>query len=488
MAKKDKMSKELESRTTAPAPAKKGGLDDFEQMILDQLAEAGLPIDSVFVDVEERRRVFANVGNAIERLSPEQRAGSRYISKMVAAAAAGLFDAALNYLWDETIGELRRRVAGFDLTYFFDIAVKNSDLRKHLKTADDLSRVDDASLLQASREIGLLTDVGYQRLDHIRYMRNHASAAHPNQVQLTGFDLVNWLEICVIQVITTPPDTITADTKKLLTNIRKELLDRDAVDNAAAFFEELPQDRADTLADGFFGLYVAPDRTPTIADNVRMLWPELWPHVSDERRYGYGIRFGRFTASADTDQATASRELIDLVDGAAYLPEATRAVEIDAALDELIAAHIGMNNFYNEPAPARRLAALIGEGGKIPQAIEPKYIRTLVKVFLGNGYGTSFSAVSHYRRLLEATDVGQARVALRAFTDESISNVLDTRSGATRWEELLSILEPKLTSEKDRVLFDAIEAFSSTPGRLRHDASIMKLATPKRGAPRTTRR
>lgn len=474
------MSSKEVTRSKGSKVAARTDLDRFEQMILDQLAAVGLPNEAVFVSVKERGRMLGNVSDAIERLSPEQRAGSRYISKMIAAAAAGLFDAALNYLWDETVGELRRRVAGFDLGYFFDIAVKNSDLRKHLKTAEDLSRIDDASLLQASREIGLLSDVGYQRLDHIRYMRNHASAAHPNQVELTGLDLVNWLETCVIQVITTPPDKITANTKKLLVNIRKDLLEQTSVDSAAAFFDDLPQDRADTLADGLFGLYVAPERTPTIADNVRMLWPELWPHVSEDRRFAYGIRHGRFAASADTDQATASRELLDLVDGAAYLPEATRAVEIDTALDELRSAHVGMNNFYTEVAPARRLSALVGRRGDLPEAVTTKYVRTLVKVFLGNGYGTSFSGEPYYRRLLESFDVRLARVALRAFLDESISSVLGTRLGAAKWDELLEVLEPKLTSANDRNLFDAVRTFPGEPSRLRHDSAIAKMATPKR--------
>jgi hypothetical protein len=31
---------------------------------------------------------------------------------MVLAGAIGLFDAVLNYLWDETVNELRRRVIG----------------------------------------------------------------------------------------------------------------------------------------------------------------------------------------------------------------------------------------------------------------------------------------------------------------------------------------------------------------------------------------
>lgn len=57
----------------------------------------------------------------------------------------------------------------------------------------DLERVQDADLLRACREIGLLSAVGFTQIDLIRYMRNHASAAHPNRVQLTGLQLDNWL-------------------------------------------------------------------------------------------------------------------------------------------------------------------------------------------------------------------------------------------------------------------------------------------------------
>lgn len=132
--------------------------------------------------------MLSNMGAVLSTLQADVLARSHYISRMIAASAVGLFDAALNYLWDELVSELRRRVVGFDLGYFYDTAAGGSDLRKNLKTEDDLTRIDDASMLRAAHEIGMLTDVGYQRLDHIRYMRNHASAGHPNQVTLTGLD------------------------------------------------------------------------------------------------------------------------------------------------------------------------------------------------------------------------------------------------------------------------------------------------------------
>jgi len=231
-------------------------LDSFEAGVKGLLAEAGLPGDGLFVDVEERRALLNSLPNVLHHLNSDILSRSYYVSKMIAASTVGLFDAALNYLWDELVSELRRRVAGFDLKYFFDIAAGgNNDLRKTLKSEDDLSKIDDASLLRAGLTIGLLTDVGFQRLDHIRYMRNHASAAHPNQIPLTGLDLANWLQICITEVINTPPDTVTANTGRLLSNVKDAVLDSAAVSAAAAFFDQLPSDRADTLANGLFGLY-----------------------------------------------------------------------------------------------------------------------------------------------------------------------------------------------------------------------------------------
>jgi hypothetical protein len=46
-------------------------------------------------------------------------------------------------------------------------------------------------------------------------MRSHASAAHPDQVDLTGLQLANWLETCIRRVITLPQDPITANTGRL---------------------------------------------------------------------------------------------------------------------------------------------------------------------------------------------------------------------------------------------------------------------------------
>jgi hypothetical protein len=433
----------------------------------------------VVVELYERKVLIATLESAIRSLTDEQRGQALYISKMMMAGAVGQFDAALNYLWDQTVSELRRRVADYDLDYFYDIAVPG-DMRKHFSDVDELPRLQDTQLLKACLEIGLLSGVGYQQLDLIRYMRNYASAAHPNQVQLSGLQLASWLETCIREVITLPPDWIATHTGRLLANIRSHAMDEGEVATTASFFEDLPGDRADTVALGLFGQYTDSKRTAVVADNVRRLWPELWLYVGDDTRHEFGVRYGRFAAEADSDKATAARELIDLVDGTGYLPESIRVAEIDTAVDALRVAHNGLNNFYNEPAPARALAALAGGGGRIPDGVVPKYVRVVVKAFLGNGYGVSSAAVPYYEQMIAGFDPRQAARALRAFTDPEVYSVLRSKVGVRQWASLLTLLGPKLTLRADRALFEAVRTFSGPPEMLHADTNIRRLAGTRR--------
>jgi hypothetical protein len=461
------------TRTTATVAAYEG-LRDFETFILDVIDSAGLPTDGILVSIREREKLLKNVGDALDNLEDQQRARASYIAKMIIAGSVGLFDAALNYLWDETISELRARVASFDLAYFFDLAEPSPARRKELSTADDLRKIDDAKLMEAANRIGLISDVGYHQLDHIRYMRNYASAAHPNQVDLTGLQLAEWLETCIREVITLPRDTTVAEIGTLLRNVKSTRLSTQELRNAAGFFDRMPPERSDNLAAGLFGLYTAPDTEPHARDNIRALWSDLWPYVSEDARNELGTKLGRFTASAEQDRARRARELLDLVDGAAYLPEPVRQAEIDQALDELLDVHNGWDNFYHEPRIARQLQELVGKYGNVPTALARKYVHHLVFVFLTNGDGVAWNAEPIYRELISLFEVSQASLALRAFTSTTISSRLQQTLARQKWAELLELIAPKLTGRRDRALLETVRNFNGTPDQLVKDSNIKK--------------
>lgn len=447
---------------------------EFEQGLLGFLEERGLPSEAIFVRVRERGIVFRNIDDVLEELSPSQRSEAVYIAKFIAAIASGLFDAALNYLWDETVTQLRRRVAAYDIDYFFENAVRNEDRKKRLSSEDDLVKLDDSELIDGARAIGLISELGYKQLDLIRYHRNWASAAHPNQNSLTGLQLIGWLETCIREVIALPLSTTAVRIKHLLVNIKTNSVTVVDAKEIAPNLAALRQVEANRLASGFFGLYVRPDTTPQTLQNIQLLLPYLWGGVDEETRRSFGIRYGHFAASGDQAQKQRARQFLEIVSGESYLPEDTRIAEIDTACENLLAAHRSWNNFNSEPPFARQLERLIGESGHIPETIQQRYVLTLVEVFLTNGNGTSWAAEPIYLELIQRFDSDQSLIAVLSFTEEAIASSLQFSLCQKKFRELLDLLRPKIPAAAVQELVDALEEYTGPLENMKDDSRIKR--------------
>jgi len=192
----------------------------FNAPLADFLNELKLPVDNILYPISERKKVINALDEALQVLSIPEREKAFYLTKFTVAVAVGLFDGALNYLWNETIQAIRTLIINFDLEYFFSVAEKVSSRNKSLNTEEDVEQISDHDLLEAARRIGLLSDVNHKRLDHINYMRNHLSAAHPNENEIDGFEILGWLSNCLKYAITAKPDHSTVSVKRLLENIR----------------------------------------------------------------------------------------------------------------------------------------------------------------------------------------------------------------------------------------------------------------------------
>ena len=452
-------------------------IKQFENGLLSFIEQYSLPTAQVLVQINERLRVFSNVEGVVERIELEQRQRSIYVSKFIAAAAAaGLFDAALNYLWDETIYELRRRVAQYDLAYFYDAAVgSSSDKRRKLNTEEDLVRIDDSELIRGSHEIGLISDLGFKHLDYVRYMRNWASAAHPNQNEITGLQLIGMLETCVIEVITLPLSNVVADIKQLLANIKANKITAEEAKQVASFFANLPRERVNPLAEGFFGIYTQPETTPQTRQNVRLLIPDLWDRLDENTRQQFGIKYSGFIANSDQDKQKLSREFLETVSGLSYIPDGIRAAEIQTAIENLLSAHRApFNNFYNEPPFARQLQRLVGETGKVPLAINNEYVLCLVEVFLTNGNGVAWNAESTYYSLLDQFNPDQALIAILSFSDINISNRLQHSRCQEKFKELIEIMKDKVSMPAVKELIDDVEKYRGPLDKLKDNSEIKR--------------
>lgn len=460
--------------STELAPRSETGLRlrEFEEDLLGYLQRQGLPTDGILVPLDERGIVFANAASVLARLDDGSKQRSTYISKFLAAVASGLFDAALSYLWDETIQELRRRVSQYDLAYFYEAAVQSPEKRKHLKTEADLVRLDDSELVYGAHQIEVLSDIGFRHLDHIRYMRNWASAAHPNQVQLTGLDLLAWLQTCLREVVSLPISPVAAQINRLLANIKKNELTAEEAREMAATFLNLNQEQTNNLCNGFFGIYVHPDTDAPTRQNVRLLVPYLWDRVDEATRQQLGIRFGRFAANGDQAERTQARRFLEAVNGVAYIPDELRAAEVQAAIDNLLTAHRGWDNFHNEPPFARALARLVGEDGRVPRQVSTNYARALAEVFITNGNGVTWAADPIYDQLIRSFTPPQAWTALTSFTLPHIGNRLRWPLCEKKFRELLAILKTKVGAQAIVDLIEQIETYPPPLSKLPDDPHI----------------
>lgn len=179
-------------------------LSSMESALIKFIGEHNLPTENIFSPAKERGVVFKNIEDVVKKIPKELIKDSIYISKFISAVATGLFDAALNYLWNETILHIRKKVIQYDIDYFYDNVGLSEDKRKRLKSEDDITELSDYELIKGARGVDLISELGFKHLDYIKYMRNHASAAHPNQNEITGLNLISWLETCIKEVIELP--------------------------------------------------------------------------------------------------------------------------------------------------------------------------------------------------------------------------------------------------------------------------------------------
>lgn len=442
----------------------------YENKMLGYMVSMGLPVDGILVPISERRKLLKNFEDVVYELEAQDLGEARYISKFFTAATAGLFDAALNYMWDETVYQLRKRIANYDIEYFYDVAV-STEKRKKLSGVEDLCKLDDSELIQGAKEIDMISDVGYNHLDYIKYMRNWASAAHPNQTEITGLQLISWLETCIKEVINLPNSTVTIETGRFLKNIKSRAFTDEEFKAFTSFMGNLTVEKVNNIAAGLFGIYYRPETEGYVRDNVKRVFPVIWEIISEDTKNEFGIKYARFAVNGDSTEAHNARELLELVDGQAYFPEEIRVTELGNALDQLSEAHNGINNFYREPTFALQLGRVAGKK-EIPSQINKKYVLTLTDCFITNGYGECWDADGIYKELIE--NYNQEQITLAAFTimDEHIASMLQLKLCRKKYLEMISIIKDKNTSPVVGEIIDMIESRPDSLNVMRKDSMV----------------
>lgn len=452
-------------------------VDKFSAGLQIYLAELGLPTEAVLVDIRERADVLKNLPQVAGELRDEQRQNAMYISKFVAACAAGLFDAALNYLWDETVRNLRQKVAMFDLEYFFDAVVTDSTRRGKFREATDLDKLEDWELIRGCRDTGLISPLGFRHLDYIRDMRNHASTAHPNQNDLTGLQLVAWLQTCIREVLAKAPEGAVIEVRKLLRSVREEQFTSESAGPIAQAIQRLPSSLALSLSRSVFGMYTDPILDTRVRSNIQLIASSIWAVLPEESRYELGLRHASFSANGEVARAQLAHDFLVNVNGLSHLSTDVLSLELSNLFDGLMSAHLGFNNFYTEAPFARALKPYVPPNGHVPESVVAKYVKVLTMCQIGNGYGVSWASEPVYRELIGRWQEKEIRIFCQLPPDDDVSSRLQFNLPAQTFQELAGAFCGRVTNSALKSLLEFIKSFpQNAMSRLSTDSRYTELS------------
>jgi len=415
----------------------------FNRPLAEYLGTLGLPVNDVLYPISERRNIINALESALEVIPIDQREKAYYLTKFTVAVAVGLFDGALNYLWDQTISALRRLVLSFDLIYFFSVEEKINSRYKNLSNPDDLDEIPDHDLLEACRRIGLLSDVNYKRLEHVNFMRNHASAAHPTEHDIDGYEMLGWLRVCLRHAITALPDHSVITIKRLIDNIRTVSIPPTDISAIGADIAKQPQERIDDFLWAIFGMYTDPKMNAIAKANISALAKYVWNSTSEDRKYEVGARFGVFRKNADITRKDATQEFLESCDGLRYKDEDSLAGELIDKLQALKSVHYATNNFYNEYVPASALESSLPLTGKVPRSARSLWVKVVSTCYVGNGYGykqgVDESALPYYERYIGKFSEAETVEFLRLFKDPEFTSPLSRAKCDVRTRKLAAL-------------------------------------------------
>ncbi len=422
------------------------GLETISKPLSDFLTHCQLPTKGLLAPVDERRKVVQALKSVLEVLPGKDREQASYISKFAICVTMGLFDGALSYLWDETIKALRVKIISFDLEYFYAVAQTISSRYKGLSDPKDIEAISEYDLLEISRRIGLIDDVNHRRLEQVNYFRNHASAAHPNNTELSGIELLSFLENCLKYAICAEFDQSVVQVKRLLENIRNHEIDINDFPIIGQEVARLPSERIDDILKTVFGMYTDPGIAQNVIKNIQGLAPYIWVLVTEDTKLRVGAKFGYFRANGDTVRKTRVQEFLGVVDGNEYKDEDSLAEELIEKVQHLRAAHFGMFNFYNEYPHAQSIKQSLPAAG-IPKAAKRDFVKIVSICYIGNGMGyregVDENALPYYEHFIDRFGDEEIIHFIKLFSDHEFTGDIGTTKGTQRTKHLVGILEAK---------------------------------------------
>lgn len=447
------------------------------------LQALGLPTQNIIAPTNERKIIESNLTPFLASLSPDVKKDARYLSKFVAGAAIGLFDASLNYIWNEVVVNLRNKVTVYGLDVFFDNAV-GGDRREFYKTEDDLAGIKDNTLINTCKKLELISEIVYVKLHHILTMRNDIGSSHPNSYNINAFELLGWLQTCVQDILNDVPSDSAIQIKAFIENLKKSttVLDTSTIKSMETPLNTLSLQNTDNLLNSIFGIYISDTTNNIIQKNISLFAPYIWERSSESLKYKIGIKIDGFKNNLMEDKYRRGTEFFNYCDGNRYLSLDTRIITLDSQADDLLEARYSWDNYHNEPKFIKKIMSFIKIETDIPVERMSKIIKIILICRLGKGIsyqnGVAPMAKDFYDNFFKLLGDTNILVVIENIHTHEIKASLTNPICQDHMKNILEILKTNARSERIQEVLDYLILHIKNLSKIHLDKHYKDLTKP----------
>lgn len=367
-------------------------INTSENSFINQITSSlGVPRNIVAPN-DEISFAWSQLGREINRIAPELR--NELLARMCIAISVGLFDGAINYVWNASIDNLRNNIKNFGFSVVAQIKGSNFD-------EQTLFNLKDSELLDLCLKLNLLSEEGFYYLNQCRDMRNNFSAAHPSMGFIDDRELINYISRCSKYALSKSTNSkgvnITSLTSALKSTSFSDIQFEAWIDNLKNTHEA----QREIIFSMLYGIYCDPTSSEIARLNALRICDTFSSDFTSNTILDITNKHYDYQAKGDEKRYKASLNFFERLLLLSKLNNSEQQRIFTKACKNLEAIHLSNNNFYNEPPFAERLLEL-SSYNEVPENIKELFVYTVVLAYVGNPYGYCHAAENLYEQMIKS--------------------------------------------------------------------------------------
>ena len=334
--------------------------------------------------------VASSIGDISAMMGYNKALKERETQKIIQAVSNNLYDMAAEYIWSRTVNILRNTVMQLGEEFVAEMLD-----RPDVSSVDSISEYE---IITLAADLGVINKTAKMEFLQFSEILQHFMSNEDLQEEYPLTKLTDMVRSCICHVLGTDKVTyeipfMTFRNQLKCDNINKSHPLHELLLTAPYFYKKTV---TKTLLNLVKTLHDGAERE-TVCVNMGHIIPSIWPTLSSDDRWAVGRSYAQANNDGDIPLSKSLKSILIKIKGFDYVPENLRSNSYITAAKNLLSTHFAMNNFYNEPNPAKILAEM---GSSIPAPAFSSCITAVLACKLGNSYGRSNLAQGYLDEIL----------------------------------------------------------------------------------------